>query len=655
MNTCFLVTTSSRGTASATAIPEIGMAGYFDVNGTSSTGGSPSAGAGMRVGSSTAVLDGDERVPEPASGVPPEAPTALSDAAALRLALAPDTTSAGAFTRCRTVLGENSSSARARGAVLPFRSSVERIRVARRGAGGSWRHPQPEPRRSAVEPARPRRRGGIARRGRAATTPVARHCSASCSSSPSGTTSRSRTSSAHSSCCPVNRSGQRCSRSPGRTRAPKSTCSCPRSSSSTPMRCSPRRPEPPLPTPHRRRSAAGLARAALPRRPRDRLGRERHVGHRHAPAREELPRRGVDQLVPQAAVPKGILTLAYMREQALPRQPQVDLPAGREDGFRAGRPRRRRTASRTSGPPTAAGTTSTTRRKARPARASRATSRTLRSGGRPTRSCSRPTRARSAASCSRRGEHDEGGAVPQPAGGVVDPVPEPRLDQPRRASATRPSSRSRWTTTTRRDGGTGSGRCSSGARSPIRPVGVRRGDAGHVHQRGHALVGRLADLRQRPGHPGPAAQRRRRQAADHRRRHACRSDQTAWKTPGSSATGGSGSGDAAHPLRARAQRDLRPPQAEGHPDWDDDRLFNVARLVNAAVMAKIHSIEWTPAILPNHGLDTGAQLELVRDAHVSIPQARSDRKTVAELQRRQPRARRPRRQPASTGTARRSV
>ena len=44
--------------------------------------------------------------------------------------------------------------------------------------------------------------------------------------------------------------------------------------------------------------------------------------------------------------------------------------------------------------------------------------------------------------------------------------------------------------------------------------------------------------------------------------------------------------------------------AAKHPEWDDNRLFNVARLVNAAVMAKIHSIEWTPAILPNPVLDT---------------------------------------------------
>ncbi|MEM9265200.1 MAG: peroxidase family protein [Cyanobacteria bacterium P01_F01_bin.13] len=32
--------------------------------------------------------------------------------------------------------------------------------------------------------------------------------------------------------------------------------------------------------------------------------------------------------------------------------------------------------------------------------------------------------------------------------------------------------------------------------------------------------------------------------------------------------------------------------------WSDDVLFNHARLINAALMAKIHTVEWTPAILP---------------------------------------------------------
>jgi hypothetical protein len=44
---------------------------------------------------------------------------------------------------------------------------------------------------------------------------------------------------------------------------------------------------------------------------------------------------------------------------------------------------------------------------------------------------------------------------------------------------------------------------------------------------------------------------------------------------------------------------------EAYPSWNDNRLFNVARLINAALMAKIHSVEWTPAILPNQALETG--------------------------------------------------
>jgi hypothetical protein len=35
-----------------------------------------------------------------------------------------------------------------------------------------------------------------------------------------------------------------------------------------------------------------------------------------------------------------------------------------------------------------------------------------------------------------------------------------------------------------------------------------------------------------------------------------------------------------------------------YPAWDDHRLFQQARLINAALMARIHTVEWTPAILP---------------------------------------------------------
>jgi hypothetical protein len=41
-----------------------------------------------------------------------------------------------------------------------------------------------------------------------------------------------------------------------------------------------------------------------------------------------------------------------------------------------------------------------------------------------------------------------------------------------------------------------------------------------------------------------------------------------------------------------------------YPTWDDERLFLTARLVNSAVIAKIHTVEWTPGILANPVLET---------------------------------------------------
>jgi hypothetical protein len=36
-----------------------------------------------------------------------------------------------------------------------------------------------------------------------------------------------------------------------------------------------------------------------------------------------------------------------------------------------------------------------------------------------------------------------------------------------------------------------------------------------------------------------------------------------------------------------------------YTDWDDDRLYGRAKLINSALLAKIHTLEWTPAILPH--------------------------------------------------------
>jgi hypothetical protein len=45
--------------------------------------------------------------------------------------------------------------------------------------------------------------------------------------------------------------------------------------------------------------------------------------------------------------------------------------------------------------------------------------------------------------------------------------------------------------------------------------------------------------------------------------------------------------------------------AGAHPDWDDDALFEHARLVNAALIAKIHTVEWTTALLADSTMQTG--------------------------------------------------
>jgi hypothetical protein len=39
--------------------------------------------------------------------------------------------------------------------------------------------------------------------------------------------------------------------------------------------------------------------------------------------------------------------------------------------------------------------------------------------------------------------------------------------------------------------------------------------------------------------------------------------------------------------------------AHEHPDWNDAQLYGKAKLINSALMAKIHTVEWTSAILPH--------------------------------------------------------
>jgi hypothetical protein len=62
---------------------------------------------------------------------------------------------------------------------------------------------------------------------------------------------------------------------------------------------------------------------------------------------------------------------------------------------------------------------------------------------------------------------------------------------------------------------------------------------------------------------------------------------------------------AIHTLFVREHNAICDRLAASYPAWGDEALFQTARLVNAAVMAKIHTVEWTPAILPNPTLYDG--------------------------------------------------
>ena len=54
-----------------------------------------------------------------------------------------------------------------------------------------------------------------------------------------------------------------------------------------------------------------------------------------------------------------------------------------------------------------------------------------------------------------------------------------------------------------------------------------------------------------------------------------------------------------HTLFAREHNYLCDQLASTHPTWTDEQLYETAKLINSAMIAKIHTIEWTPAILPN--------------------------------------------------------
>ena len=45
-----------------------------------------------------------------------------------------------------------------------------------------------------------------------------------------------------------------------------------------------------------------------------------------------------------------------------------------------------------------------------------------------------------------------------------------------------------------------------------------------------------------------------------------------------------------------------------HKDWTDEQLYAKAKLINSALMAKIHTVEWTPAIVPHPVIQTAMRV-----------------------------------------------
>ncbi len=60
-----------------------------------------------------------------------------------------------------------------------------------------------------------------------------------------------------------------------------------------------------------------------------------------------------------------------------------------------------------------------------------------------------------------------------------------------------------------------------------------------------------------------------------------------------------------HTLFVREHNTLCDELKRQYPDWSDDKLYDHARLINAALMAKIHTVEWTPGILAHPALQIG--------------------------------------------------
>ncbi len=183
---------------------------------------------------------------------------------------------------------------------------------------------------------------------------------------------------------------------------------------------------------------------------------------------------------------------------------------------------------------------------------------------------------------------------PQRAGRRLDPVPGARLvrAQQGHAGPTRTTSRSPTATP-----GT-SARCACRRRRPIRRrCRTRRGRRPTPTRTRTGGTDRRSTAARRPSRRRCASARDGKVQVGDDGRLGCRPD-TGLEITGFTENAWVGL-SLLHGLFALEHNAICDMLTQAQPDWDDERLFQQARLINAALMAKIHTVEWTPAILPH--------------------------------------------------------
>jgi hypothetical protein len=60
-----------------------------------------------------------------------------------------------------------------------------------------------------------------------------------------------------------------------------------------------------------------------------------------------------------------------------------------------------------------------------------------------------------------------------------------------------------------------------------------------------------------------------------------------------------------HTLFAREHNAVCDALTSSYPSWSEERVYQTARLIVSALIAKIHTVEWTPAILATEAIDAG--------------------------------------------------